>query len=159
MIPSALTRGALNETIEIPKLLGIMQAFIPSKVHFRHSAPTWILAGRQHECDDVSTLDLIAAWMWTCAVWGCWNDPLKDKQATVANVTPQRVKNFHRGLSNEVYLFCMNCSDVWSAVTLNWGVTLLWGWAGYDIAACRITGRTLVTFVTCRFWVTFQGGN
>lgn len=82
----------------------------------------------QNKCDDVPTLDLRAAWMWNCGVGGsCRNDPLKDKQAAAANVTPQRVQNFHRGLSNVVYLFCVNCSDVWSAVTLNWGITLLWG--------------------------------
>lgn len=46
------------------------------------------------------------------ALGSCRNDPLKDKQAVAANVTPQRVKDFHRGLSNLVYLFCVNCSDV-----------------------------------------------
>lgn len=112
------------------------------------------------KCDDVPSLDLIAAWMWNCGVWGSRrNDPLKDKQAVAANVTPQRGKNFHRGLSNVVYLFCVNCSDVWSALTLNWGITLLWGWAGYAIARCIITCRTLVSFVPCRFLLSFQGGN
>lgn len=34
-------------------------------------------------------------------------------------MTPQRGENFHRGLSNQIYLFCTNCSDAWRAITIH----------------------------------------
>lgn len=38
-VPSNINAGALNETVEIPKLLHTTRAFIPPEVHLGRSAP------------------------------------------------------------------------------------------------------------------------
>lgn len=62
---------------------------------------------------------LITARMLNYAVRALLKWSLQDKQAILANMTPQRGKNFHRGLSNHVYLVCMNCSGVWNAAAVH----------------------------------------
>lgn len=43
--------------------------------------------------------------------------PGQDKQAKLANMTPLwRERNFHRGLSNQIYLLCLNSSGAYSAI-------------------------------------------
>lgn len=157
-VPSTITRGALSETIGIPKLLHHHHhhAYM---CPLRHKAQAWILAQRQqrrNKCDDVPALDLIAAWMWNCGMGGGRGGmiPWKTNRLWQLMWHPQRVEDFHRGLSNVVYLFCVNCSDVWS--DFNWAITLLWGWAGYDIVGCRITWRILVSFVRCSSRLPFR---
>lgn len=69
---------------------------------------------------------LITARMLNYAVRALLKWSLQDKQAILANMTPQRGKNFHRGLSNHVYLVCMNCSGVWNDVTVTVTPNLCW---------------------------------
>lgn len=44
----------------------------------------------------------------------------------LANMTPHREKekNFHRGLSNQIYLFCMNSSNAWSGIIIDYGTNI-----------------------------------
>lgn len=65
VVPSTINRGTLNETIEIPKLLHTMRAKPALCDPFETQDPGMNMSWEteQNKCDDVPTLDLIAARM------------------------------------------------------------------------------------------------
>lgn len=111
-------RGAMKGTVEMPELLDL-----PLCTPLYPRLPIWDITlrhvltergvGQAWWCTSTA---LITARMLNYAVRVLLKWSLQDKQAILANMTPQRGKNFHRGLSNHIYLVCMNCSGVWNAV-------------------------------------------